>query len=191
MKKKLSLLTFLFILIMLIILIFSLTKVQKKNKIVENINESEKVSNLNENIILNVKYISEDKNNNRYIVTADKGKIDLSNNNIVFLTNVRVLIELQNQDKITINSDFGKYNMNTYDTILNENIVVHYLDNKIIGELLELSMEKNLFIISKNVIFTSPNNSLEADAAQINIITKDGLIYMNDKNKKVIVKNIN
>ena len=176
---------------MLLVLIFNLTKVQKKNKVINNTSASEEASNSNENIILDVKYISEDRNGNRYIINADTGKIDFSDNNIVFLTNVSALIELQNQDKIIINSNFGKYNMSTYDTILNENIKIHYQDNKIIGEYLELSMEKSLLKISKNVIFTSPNNSLEADAAQIDIITKDSLIYMDDQNKKVIVKNYN
>lgn len=191
MKKKLSLLTFLLILMMLLVLIFNLAKVLKKNKVVNNTNVSEEASSSNENIILNVKYISEDNSGNRYTLTADTGKIDFLDSNIVFLTNVSVLVEFQNLDKMTINSNFGKYNMSTNDTILNENIIVHYLDNKIIGKYLELSMEKNLLIISKNVVFTSINNSLEADVVQINILTKDSLIYMHDKNKKVIVKNYN
>ena len=46
-------------------------------------------------------------------------------------------------------------------------------------------------IVSKNVIYTNPENILNADVIEINIETKDTKIFMYENQKKVNIKNKN
>ena len=94
-----------------------------------------------------------------------EGEIDYSNNSdIMFLTDVKATIKLvKNSNNIVITSDYGKYNIENYDTIFSKNVISKYLDNKITGEYLDFSLNRNTMIISRNVIYTNPENILEAD----------------------------
>ena len=174
-------------LISLTIYFFKLTNKEESLQL----NSNNNINEYNSNIIKNVNYSSKDLNGNEYIINADEGEIDLSNTNIIYLTNVRGLIKLNNGNKITINSDYGKYNINSYDTIFNRNVDVKYLDNKIIGQNLDVSINRNTLIMSKDVIYKNPNNILTADVVEMNINTKDTKIYMYDSKKMVNIKSKN
>ena len=89
---------------------------------------------------------------------------------------------------IEISSDFGKYNINNYDTIFSKNVIVSYLDNKIMGDYLDFSYDKNLMIISKEVILSNSKSSLKADVIEVNIKTRDIKIFMYEQDKKVNIK---
>ena len=92
---------------------------------------------------------------------------------------------------IEISSDFGKYNINNYDTIFSKNVIITYLENKITGGYLDFSWDKNLMIISKNVILENKNNTLKADVIELNIKSRDIKIFMYEENKKVNIKSQN
>ena len=140
------------------------------------------------NIIENVKYQSTDAKGNKYIINALTGEIDYANSNIIYLTDVKSLITLKNSEIITITSSYGKYNAANFDTIFSKNVIVKYLDNKIIGEYLDFSMDRNTMIVSQNVIYTNLENILKADVIEMNIETKDTKIFMYEKEKKVNIK---
>ena len=210
MKKKLF---FLIIAILaIVILAFFFLKFldkDKKNILSKNLNSKikEKVteeksysSNIKEeiteersyssNIIENVRYSSNDPDGNEYIIVADQGEIDIKNTQIIFLKNVKATIKLKNSDNIKISSDFGKYDANTLDTVFTENVLIEYLDNKIIAGYLDFSISRNSMIISKNVVFNYESNILKTDVVEIDIKTKDTKFYMYDKDNKVsLVKN--
>jgi len=145
----------------------------------------------NSNIIKNVNYSSKDLNGNQYVINADEGEIDLSDPNVIYLKNVKGLIKLTNGNKITISSKYGKYNIDNYDTIFNLEVNVDYLDNNIIGQYLDVSINRNTLIMSKNVIYTNLKNILKADVIEMNIQTKDTKIFMYDAKKKVNIKSKN
>ena len=148
----------------------------------------EEIAPQSSNIIKNISYRTTDADGNEYIITALEGEIDYSNSNILYLTTVNALIKLNNSENITITSDFGKYNSENFDTIFSKNVIINYLDNKIIGEYLDFSLERNLMMISKNVIYTNLENILKADVIEMNIKTKDSKIFMYEKEKKVNIK---
>ena len=52
-------------------------------------------------------------------------------------------------------------------------------------------MEKNLMVISRNIIYTSLENILKADVLEMNIQTKDTIIYMYEEDKKINVNSKN
>ena len=145
----------------------------------------------NSNIIKNVNYSSKDLNGNQYVINADEGEIDLSDPNVIYLKNVKGLIKLTNGNKITISSKYGKYNIDNYDTIFNLDVNVDYLNNNIIGQYLDVSIDRNTLIMSKNVVYTNLKNILKADVIEMNIQTKDTKIFMYDTKKKVNIKSKN
>ena len=177
----------------IVIITFIFFKYLKKDevKLIENIEPIEE-SFSNSNIIKDIKYTSRDLKGNDYTILAEEGEIDLNNNDIIFLKNVTAYIKLvKNNELITIVSDFGKYNTVNYNTIFSKNVKIDYLDNKITGNYLDFSMMKNQLIISKNVVYTNPENILKADVIEIDTITKDTKIFMHNYSKKVIVKSRN
>ena len=106
----------------------------------------------------------------------------------MLLENVVAYILYKDSDTIMITSNFGTYNSKNYDTIFSENVIILYPGHKITGEYLDLSFLKNLGTISKDVIYKGEKTSLFADKVEINLTTKDTKIFMDDKNKKVLVK---
>ena len=85
-------------------------------------------------------------------------------------------------------SDFGKYNINNYDTIFTKNVIINYLNNKITGEYLDFSLERNSLIASKNIIYTNEKNVLKADVITMNIKSKNIKIHMYEDKKRVNIK---
>ena len=171
------------------------TEVYKKEKsenISENINEMILDENtFSSNTIKDVNYISRDTKGNEYIIYASTGEIDINNPDIIYLTDVKAFINLENSNTVNISSDFGKYNTKNFDTIFSKNVIVNYLDNKITGEYLDFSLESNLMVISRDIVYTNLENVLVADVLEMNIETKDTKIYMYENKKKVNIKNKN
>ena len=188
--KKIFIIFFIFIFIFLTSFLIFKKFFEKKENISSNVSLPEETIS-NSNIIENVNYTSKDTQGNEYTINASKGEIDYSNSNILYLTNVYAIIKLKNSEKITISSDYGKYNSDNYDTIFSKNVIIKYLDNKITGEYLDLSLERNLMIISKKVTYNNLNNLLKADVIEMNLKTKDTKIFMYENEKKVKITNQN
>lgn len=184
----------LLILSLLSILLFVIySKFTKENQVLveENLEINEE-NFTNSNLIKGIKYSSKDLKGNEYTITADEGEIDINNTNIIFLKNVIAYIRLiKNNEIIKISSNFGKYNTVSYDTIFSKKVNVDYINNNLTGDYLDFSMMNNLLIMSKNVIYTNPNNILKADVVELNTITKDTKIYMYNSAEKVEVKSKN
>ena len=184
------------LLIFLIILISSLFYLKyfdnkpedpKEKKTLEKININQ---NQSSTYIDNIDYISSDTKGNKYQLTAEQAEIKVENSDVMFLENVKAYIYIKDSDVIKITSDFGKYNSKNYDTIFSKNVIVIYPGHKITGEYLDFSFLNNLGVISTNVIYTGDKTNLFADKVEINIITKDTKIFMNDRTEKVIVKGV-
>ena len=186
-KNKIIKIVFIFLILISILLIY-LKFLKKDSDLVLKETEVIEEKVYSSNIIENVNYSTKDNDGNEYLITALKGEIDYANPNIIYLTNVKAEIKLNNSDNIVVVSDFGKYNADNFDTIFSINVIIKYLENKIVSEYLDFSMNRNTMIISKNVIFTNFDNILEADVIEMNLKTKDTKIFMHEKNNKVNIK---
>ena len=190
MKKKFALRMFVSTFIFFFFLFFFLksnhkdTSVKENEKLIE-----EKIDS--SNIIKDVSYVAKDSKGNIYNLMASEGIVDQKENNYIFLTNVKGAINLKDYNLIEISSDFGKYNVNNYDTIFSKNVMIIYLDNTIKGEYLDFSWDRNLMIISKNVILENNKSSLKSDVIEVDISTKKIKIFMYEENKKVNIKTLN
>ena len=160
----------------------------KKKNVETILKTSEEVLNKS-NIIENVKYQSTDSKGNKYIINALTGEVDYSNPNIIYLKDVQSLITLKNSEIITITSDYGRYNSSNFDTIFSKNVIITFLNNKILGEYLDFSILRSSMTLSKNVVYSNLNNIMKADAIEINLETKKAKIFMYENTKKINIKN--
>ena len=187
MKKKIFIQLFLFSLF-LFLSIFSYNKYfnkesQSVKKIIPDKNLPKK--NIETNLITDLRYFSIDDDGNKYEITSEFGEIASNNSDIILMTNVKAIIEIYNTDPIIITSNFAKYNIKNYDTNFRENILVKHVDNKLNGENLDLSFQNNLMSMYNNIIYQNPDTKLIADKLEIDLITKDSKIFMNNKENKI------
>ena len=198
MKKRIILGTS-FIIIFFSLLTFKYFKSSNEKKIVEkkrielvekeNLKiDDEKIES--SNIIEDVSYSAKDIKGNEYFLKANEGIIDQKESNFIFLKSVKAIMNLKDLKLVEISSDFGKYNIKNYDTIFSKNVIISYLDNIITGDYLDFSLDKNLMMISKNVVLKNKRSTLQADVVEVNIETKDIKIFMYEENKSVNIKSI-
>ena len=194
MKRKIILSTSLLIFFFTFLIFFytkssndkNLIEKEKVVKLVENENIeilNEKIESLN--IIEDVSYSAKDVRGNEYFLKAREGTIDQNESNFIFLKSVKAIIDLKDYKLIEISSDFGKYDINNYDTIFSKNVIITYLDNIITGDYLDFSWDKNLMLVSRDVILKNNKNSLQADVIEMDIEKRDIKIFMYEDSKKV------
>ena len=139
------------------------------------------------NIIKDLYYISSDNNQNFYEIKSDTGELDPNNKAIIFMVNVKAKIYTLKTDPINITSTFATYNNETYETTFSEDVKITYMGHTITSQTMNLSTEKNLATLYKDVIYTSLGVELKADTIEIDLITRNSKIFMDNKNKKVLV----
>ena len=162
------------------------------------INDNTDISNKGQNLIQNIKYTSNNTKGDIYEILADYGETSLSDPDLMFLTNVTGNIVFQEQDNIKLFSNFASFNTKTFETLFINNVRIIRGEEKITGNELYLVLEQNdelikdnpdidenLIRISYNVVFKSPGYNLKADIIEIDLITKNMKIFMNNKLKKV------
>ena len=88
---------------------------------------------------------------------------------------------------IYINSDFAEYHNQTYETDFEKNVIVRYLEHLLNSEKMNLSFENNKATVSENVIYNNLDTNLKSDRIEVDLITKNSRIFMNDNNEKVMI----
>jgi len=187
MKKKILIQLFLFSLF-IFLSIFSYSKYFKKDSQKLIINDSEKITptkKFKSNLISDLRYFSVDDKGNKYEIKSEYGEMGLDNSDIILMTNVIATINIYNSEPIIITSNFAKYNVKNYDTKFEKNVLVKHIDNKVNAENLDLSFQNNLMSMYNNIVYQSPDTKLIADKLEIDLITKDSKIVMNNKKRKI------
>ena len=140
-----------------------------------------------DNIIENLKYISEDLLGNTYTVIAQSATLNQDKISEVQLFEVSAEIGRQNQDVIYINSNTANYNKLNNNTVFRGKVNVKYGDQTIDSETLNLNFENNLIEILDNVSFVNKNTKINADKVEIDLLYKKLKISMINKNNKVSI----
>ena len=171
---------------------------QKKSKIEKKELIEKKTSSEGQNLIKDIKYISNNNKGDTYEIIADFGETSLENPNLMFLTNVTSNIIFEKKDNIKLTSDYANFNTKTFETTFLNNVEIFRGEETIVGNELYLvldqdeetirknpEIDQNLIRISHNVLFESPGYTLKADIIEIDLISKNMKIFMNNKIKKV------
>tara|TARA_Y100000816_G_C26105274_1_gene587089 strand:- start:2728 stop:3360 length:633 start_codon:yes stop_codon:yes gene_type:complete len=203
MGKKNFIQLFLFILLILITFII-LSVFYKSDKIVKSsmkieINKPEETkSEDNKNLIQDIRYTSNNDNGDIIEILADYGEPSTEISDLMFLTKVEANINLKNKSDIKLTSDYANFNSKTFETTFINNVKIFRNDETIFGNELYLvfdqteeklkndkNIDQNLIRIKHDVIIKKPGYMLKADVLEIDLITKNTKIYMNNQNDKV------
>ena len=92
---------------------------------------------------------------------------------------------LKNSSPIKIVSDTAIFNKATYDTKFLDNVLIIFDDHVVTSNNLDLFFQKNLAIISNEIIYKNLNTTLQADMIEINMLSKKSKIFMKDKKRKI------
>ena len=98
---------------------------------------------------------------------------------------VNAKIILNDKTEIFIYSDNAIYNNMTYKTKFYGNVVAKYEVNTIYSQVLDLNFEENLATIYDDVLFKNLDSKIKTDKVEFDLKTKNILVLMNDKSKKV------
>ena len=162
-------------------------KNNKTNMNVNKINNNNEISiNKNSsNLIKNIYYSSTDNLGNKFVIKSKTGEIGINNPSIVYMTNVEAIINLINSDPIIIKANHAKYNKINYETNFKEDILLTYQAHRITSQNLDLSFENNLATIYNKIVYDNNDIRLSADILEIDLITKNSRIFMDNKYKKI------
>ena len=186
MNKKSLLQLFLIIIILLTSFFFFKTYIVKKDThvVLENTFngiDSEEKSNL----VYNIQYITRDEDGNSYILESDTGELKDDQEKLIMMRGVKAIIESENSEQIIIYSNNAKYNKLSKNTNFYTNVIINFGSNHVTSDKLDFIFEKNLVTISKNIIYKNMDTKLEADKIEIDLLTKNTKIFMDDKSKKI------
>tara|TARA_A100001011_G_C14173461_1_gene783589 strand:- start:482 stop:1084 length:603 start_codon:yes stop_codon:yes gene_type:complete len=155
---------------------------------IENENKPALAKNeVDENIIQNLRYTSEDLQGNIYTITAESAQLIDDKLSEVQLYKVYAEINQKNQETIFINSEAANYNKLNNNTIFKKKVNVKYGEQIINSEILKLNFLNNLIEILDNVYYTSKNTEIYADKVEINLLYKKLKISMINNKDKVKV----
>ena len=188
-KKSIIKIIFILLTIFSLFIYFSyyFSKKIDSNLVIKATEMEDLASKSNENVIKGIRYYSENKNGDSYVIFSDYGKINLENTDLTYMTNVTAIVNLKNSEEIQITSNFANFNHISYETEFFEKVIIIRGNEKITSEKLKFSLEENVVVLSKDVIFNKPGFNLKADRVEIDLITKNSKIIINGKEKKVIV----
>ena len=144
----------------------------------------QKEDNTVSNLIYNLSYKSSDIENNQYIINSESGI--MSNDGIEFsMNNVTAKIILNDLSEIIISSDNAIYNNNNYNTKFYGNVIAKYGVHTIFSDKINLDFEIKLATIYENVLYKNLETEIKTDKVDFDLNTKNILMSMNDKRKKI------
>ena len=174
---------------------------QVKTNSTVNIDDLDKSNDNDNNLIKDIKYNSNNNKGDIYEILADYGEPSLIDPNLMFLTNVTATIIFVDKANVRLKSKFANFNTKTFETTFINDVKIVRSDEIITGDELYLvldsdpellkknpNIEQNLIRISRNILYEKPGYILKADVIEIDLITKNSKIYMNDKLKKVLAQ---
>ena len=136
-------------------------------------------------LIKDINYSFSDSSGNYYELLSDVGKVDINNSDKIFMTNVVATIYLVDSSPVKITSKYANYNKINHETSFFENVKVTHLIHKATSENLDISFNDNLASMYNNIVYNKPGTKLKADRLEIDLITKNSKIFMDNKTEKI------
>ena len=140
-------------------------------------------------LIKDISYSFADSSGNYYELLSEVGKVDINNSDKIFMTDVVATIYLVDSSPVKITSKYANYNKTNNETNFFENVKVTHLIHKATSENLDISFKDNLASMYNNIVYNKPGTKLKADRLEINLITKNSKIFMDNKTEKIKIIN--
>ena len=136
-------------------------------------------------LIKDINYSFSDSSGNYYELLSEVGKVDINNSDKIFMTDVVATIYLVDSSPVKITSKYANYNKINHETSFFENVKVTHLIHKATSENLDISFNDNVASMYNNIVYNKPGTKLKADRLEIDLITKNSKIFMDNKTEKI------
>ena len=136
-------------------------------------------------LIKDINYSFSDSSGNYYELLSEVGKVDINNSDKIFMTDVVATIYLVDSSPVKITSKHANYNKINHETSFFENVKVTHLIHKATSENLDISFNDNIASMYNNIVYNKPGTKLKADRLEIDLITKNSKIFMDNKTEKI------
>jgi hypothetical protein len=136
-------------------------------------------------LIKDINYSFSDSSGNYYELLSEVGKVDINNSDKIFMTNVVATIYLVDSSPVKITSKHANYNKINHETSFFENFKATHLIHTATSENLDISFNDNLASMYNNIVYNKQGTSLKADRLEIDLITKNSKIFMDNKTEKI------
>ena len=136
-------------------------------------------------LIKDINYSFSDSSGNYYELLSGFGIVDINNSDKIFMTNVVATIYLVDSSPVKITSKHANYNKINHETSFFENVKVTHLIHKATSENLDISFKNNIASMYNNIVYNKPGTKLKADRLEIDLITKNSKIFMDNKTEKI------
>ena len=188
-KKVIIQLLLLMVLIVIIVSVFNIYFEKEENLIEKNVTtdktvESE-IGDETGTLIKDINYSFSDPSGNYYELFSELGRVNIEDSEKMFMTNVKATIYLKNSAPIKIVSKYANYNKVNHETNFFENVKVTHLIHNATSENLDISFNSNTALMYNNIIYNKPGTQLTADRLEIDLITKNSKILMDNQYKKI------
>ena len=191
-KKKFLQLFLLMIVIVIAILFYKIYFVKENMPTIsQKIDKNNSFDVKNSNLIYNIEYISEFKDGSFYVITSEVGELIFNQPGLIKMKKVIATINLKNSSPINISADGAIYDNVNHNTKFYENVIMNYNEHNTNSDNLDLLLDKNLVTLFNNVIYKNLDAELKADKMEIDLITKNSKIFMNDLSDKINIVSIN
>ena len=193
MLKKKILQIFLLITIIVITILFYKVYFMNENMpvISKVIDKKNNFDAKNSSLIYNIEYVSEFKNGSFYVITSEVGELILNQPGLIKMKKVIATINLNNSSPIKISADGAIYDNLSHNTKFYDNVIMNYNEHNTNSDNLDLLLDKNLATLFNNVIYKNLDAVLKADKMEIDLITKNSKIFMNELSDKINIISIN
>jgi len=177
------------IVIIIIYIIFSKYFItsDKDLKIIKKFEEkfNTSIKDTSSTIMKDIKYTSVDSSGSIFTITSEKAEINIKNQSLTMMEKVKAKIILEDLREVLIFSDFAIYNNDNYNTIFKDNVLIDFMPHYISANYLDLMFEKNLLNMYENIVYKNQDTKLYADKLELDLISKDTKIFMNNKLDKI------
>tara|TARA_B100001559_G_C16404292_1_gene577266 strand:+ start:408 stop:1016 length:609 start_codon:yes stop_codon:yes gene_type:complete len=142
----------------------------------------------NDSEISNLSFKKFDIQNNLYLITARKGKINNQDPNIIIMEDVEASITYLNNEKLIILSKNAIFDKKNFQTKFSNNVKLIYREKILMSDILEFLFDKNIAIFRDNVRYQDLDTKMFSDKITINLLTKDIEISSKNENEKIKIE---
>ncbi len=181
----------LFIILILILLSFlfylNFLKTDKTSNLKKiELKDNSSILDSDNNLIKNLEYNVAFDNDTKYSITAELSELRYEENiEIVEMQFVTAIFNDKDGIPVIITSKNAIYNNSNYNTKFLNNVKVIYLSNMLLSEKLDINFNENIIKIYENVVYEGLQGMIKADNVELNLITKNMEIFMEDNEKKI------
>tara|TARA_B100001027_G_C16221181_1_gene309903 strand:- start:31 stop:633 length:603 start_codon:yes stop_codon:yes gene_type:complete len=192
-KKVLTQYAILLIIVFLISYVY-LNYFKESVEEVKEINSDKKIENnlpkTSKDIITDLLYSSIDREGNKYKINSKEGVIDSENRNVIIMQYVTAEITLINGEKIYISSKKARYNNDNFNTSFQGSVKMNYNYHFVNSENLDLSLENKEAKLYNQVVYENKNSKLMVDVIFVDLLNMSTKLFMENKNKNILVKSV-